>query len=246
MRKVGPRIHTTVTTEALVFNRRTKSYLTFYNTCCGVAGSPLFSPSQFSGSLGPLGDFLVQGTDYCSGQLVDLTVSSTFSSDNTGIATVTAGGSVTGVGAGSTFSNGNITYFQQKTVDTCITKTAHAPKPTAVCTFSILPGAVTQPCNGSRRSTVFQAQVPLGTCNLDPNSPQTSGRITATGNIDIDVSASFFMINSVGVPEIHVSYFAGPPLQNGTAGTLNPTFSLKFFLIDAPVVKSIAAIVRCG
>ncbi len=117
VRKVGPRIHTTVTTEALVVDRRTKSFTTFYNTCCGIAGVPTFTPDLFSGPLGPLGGFLVQATDYCSGQTLDLTPSSTFSSDNAAIATVDTGGSVTGVGIGSTFTNGDITYSQQRTVD---------------------------------------------------------------------------------------------------------------------------------
>ena len=94
-RKVGPHLDKTLTTESLVFDKRAKNFTTFYNTCCGIAGVPTFIPDQFSGPPGPLGGFLVQGTDYCSGQTVDLTPSSTFSSSNTAIATVNTAGSVT-------------------------------------------------------------------------------------------------------------------------------------------------------
>jgi hypothetical protein len=44
VRKVDVRADQTVTTEALVFDRRSKNFLTFYNTCCGITpGSVGFS-----------------------------------------------------------------------------------------------------------------------------------------------------------------------------------------------------------
>jgi len=34
---VGPRLARPVITEALVFNRQTKNFETFYNTCCAIS-----------------------------------------------------------------------------------------------------------------------------------------------------------------------------------------------------------------
>jgi hypothetical protein len=132
VRKIGQHINKTITTEALVFDRRTKTFTTFYNTCCGISGVPTFTPSQFDGPPGPLGNFDIQGLDYCSGQTIDLTGSSTFSSSNTGVATVSSAGAVHGVTAGFTDSNGSLNYPQQHTVDTCVNKNAYAPTPTTV------------------------------------------------------------------------------------------------------------------
>jgi integrase len=132
VRKIGQHINKTITTEALVFDRRTKTFTTFYNTCCGISGVPTFTPSQFDGPPGPLGNFDIQGLDYCSGQTIDLTGSSTFSSSNTGVATVSSAGAVHGVTAGFTDSNGSLNYPQQHTVDTCLNKNAYAPTPTTV------------------------------------------------------------------------------------------------------------------
>jgi hypothetical protein len=137
VRKIGQHIDKTITTEALVFDRRTKTFTTFYNTCCGVSGVPTFTPSLFSGPPGPLGNFLIQCTDYCSGQTIDMTGSSTFSSSNSGVATVSSAGAVSGVAPGSTNSNGYLTYEQQHTVDTCLNKNAFAPTPTNVISATI-------------------------------------------------------------------------------------------------------------
>ena len=121
VRKVGPRIHTTVTTEALVFNRRTKNYLTFYNTCCGYDKTRLI-PSLFIGPVGPIGIAAVEGHDYCSQQWVELTFSSQFGSTPTSVATVGAtNGNITGVAPGTAAINTLLNYPKQKTVDTCIT-----------------------------------------------------------------------------------------------------------------------------
>lgn len=68
VRKIGQHIDKTITTEALVFDRRSKTFTTFYNTCCGISGTPTFNPGLFFGPEGQLGNFLNRATDYCSGQ----------------------------------------------------------------------------------------------------------------------------------------------------------------------------------
>ncbi|MGH9579404.1 MAG: hypothetical protein ACRD2R_00295, partial [Terriglobales bacterium] len=118
VRKVDPRAGQTVTTEALVFDTQRKNFVTFYNTCCGInPGSVAFFLPSFTGAPGFIGTAGAQGQDYCGGGTVDLPA--TFSSGNTSISTVNSAGSVTGVAPGATNTNTLVSYFKQKTVDTC-------------------------------------------------------------------------------------------------------------------------------
>lgn len=89
VRKVGKRLWTTVTAEALVFDHARQNFLTIYNTCCGYEGTS-FSPGLFLGPVGPLGSAVIQGQNYCTGQWVDITSGGTFSTANTRVATVNA------------------------------------------------------------------------------------------------------------------------------------------------------------
>jgi hypothetical protein len=187
VRKIGQHIDKTITTEALVFDRRSKTFTTFYNTCCGISGVPTFTPSEFDGSPGPIGSFDVQGLDYCSGQMIDLTTSSTFSSSNTGVATVSSAGAVRGVAAGSTNSNGYLTYPQQHTVDTCVNKNAFAPTATKVCDFDInpYPPITAQSCNTlDTNHQQFRATLTPGSpssCTWTPSA--SSGDFEGTGTV---------------------------------------------------------------
>lgn len=100
--KVGPRLAQTVTTEALVFDRQRKSFLTFYNTCCGFNQIQV-NPGQFIDVVGFSGQLLVEGRDRCTGAWQDATTSAFYSSFNTAVATVgPPAGAVSGVGVGST------------------------------------------------------------------------------------------------------------------------------------------------
>jgi hypothetical protein len=131
VRKVDVRADQTVTTEALVFDRRSKNFLTFYNTCCGITpGSVGFSLSSFTGSLGSLGTAEAQGEDYCGGGPVGLPA--TFSSSNPAISTVSSAGDVTGVSPGSTSTNTFVSYFKQKTIDGCTNASQSNSAPTNV------------------------------------------------------------------------------------------------------------------
>src|SRR5262249_48841508 len=66
VRKVGPRIDHVLITEELVFSRRSKSYLTFYNTCCPLTNVH-FLPSSVLGVPGDTSQISITATDYCSG-----------------------------------------------------------------------------------------------------------------------------------------------------------------------------------
>jgi hypothetical protein len=172
VRKIGQHIDKTITTEALVFDRRSKTFTTFYNTCCGMTG-PTFNPGLFSGPEGPLGNFLNQATDYCSGQTIDVTGSSTFSSENTAVSTVTTAGAVSGVGIGGTNSDSFLTYFQQKTVDTCIQKNASTQKPTTVSP-TVTIGQLSQ-------NPILQGSTATATITVNP-SATISLTITSSGS----------------------------------------------------------------
>jgi hypothetical protein len=125
-----------VTTGALVFDRRSKNFLTFYNTCCGITpGSVGFSLSSFTGSLGSLGTAEAQGEDYCGGGPVGLPA--TFSSSNPAISTVSSAGDVTGVSPGSTSTNTFVAYSKQKTIDGCTNASQSNSAPTNVINATI-------------------------------------------------------------------------------------------------------------
>lgn len=90
MRKVGGRLDTILITEALVINRRTKTYLTFYNTCCTITAVTL-SPSSITGAVGTIRSLSVSGLDTCTGWRVDVTfgLNTSYSSDNSSVASAT-------------------------------------------------------------------------------------------------------------------------------------------------------------
>ena len=101
VRKVGGRLDTTLITEALVINRRTKTYLTFYNTCCAITAVTL-SPSPITGPVGVVFPLAVIGLDSCSGLSVTLTSSASYSSATPSIASVNSLGLVALLAPGST------------------------------------------------------------------------------------------------------------------------------------------------
>jgi hypothetical protein len=146
VRKIGRRIHTTLITEALVFNRRTKNFLTFYNTCCGPRNVQVV-PSQIVGPFGITTQVDVEGTDSCSGAPVIVTGSSTFSSSNTPVATVgTTTGTVSLVAPGAATIHTHLDYFQgpEYINGHCIPNSLDQDTPTTVT-----PGACTATLTGT-------------------------------------------------------------------------------------------------
>jgi len=117
---VGPGIDANVSTETLLFDRKRKDFLTIYNTgCCYLRDR--FSPLSLLGIPGDTGQLSIEGQDACSLVWVNITGSGSFSSGNTGIATVGGGtGLATYVAPGSTTLTSNISYFRDTGLGECL------------------------------------------------------------------------------------------------------------------------------
>ncbi|MGH9813388.1 MAG: hypothetical protein ACRD4T_09670, partial [Candidatus Acidiferrales bacterium] len=97
VRKVAGGTHRRLTTEALLVNRRTKTFLPLYNTCCGYTGAELV-PKPLSGSVGSTQTVRLRATNLCSG-IPEFLPNAQFSSSNSSVA------SVSGVGVGTVSFN---------------------------------------------------------------------------------------------------------------------------------------------
>jgi hypothetical protein len=105
--KLTPRGDGTLTTEALIVNRRRATFLSVYNTgCCEAFRS---APPSMQGSVGAFGYIVVELQNQCSGVWSDVTYSASFSSGNNNVATVSAG-FVSLVEAGSTEITSSLNY----------------------------------------------------------------------------------------------------------------------------------------
>ncbi len=137
--KVGRRINRTLITETLVFNRRTKNYLTFYNTCCAFEDVSL-SPGALTGIPGGGGQLNVEAFDFCSGNRRIVNESAFFSSNNTSVATVGSNtGAVSMISPGSTAVDAELEYFQMEFfVDPCIQAVFEAATDTTVIQVDVI------------------------------------------------------------------------------------------------------------
>jgi len=99
VRKTSPSQCPTLTTEALLFNRRQRTFLSFYNTCCG--DYVYVDPFQFLDPVGFNGRLIVWSCNFCSGICVEIVQGITYWSTNPAIASVDGGGNVAGIGPGN-------------------------------------------------------------------------------------------------------------------------------------------------
>jgi len=101
VRKVGPCVDVNVTTEALIFDRKRKDYLTIYNTGC--CDEPMWiDPDSFAGLVGEAFQLWVFAGNACTGEDIDYTDRAAKRSANSSVATVSSSGVVQLVGAGTT------------------------------------------------------------------------------------------------------------------------------------------------
>jgi hypothetical protein len=113
VQKVGPRIDQVLITQSFVFDRNAKSFLTFYNTCCGFL-SVSFSPGSLTGVPGGTGQLKISAFEACSAGQVDVTDSGTFTTQNANVATVGEhDGQVSFVGPGQTDLNSSISFSKK-------------------------------------------------------------------------------------------------------------------------------------
>lgn len=119
---------------------------------------------------------------------------------------------------------------------------------TAVCDFTITPGSATRNCDGSKQEVTFHGVPNPYYCRINQNSDSTTCSYVTSGNIDPDSTPgdTYCALNSVsGYEDYHISFFAGPPQSDGTAGKLNPTLSIQFYGASGPISHSVNAEIGC-
>jgi hypothetical protein len=87
-------------TEALVFDRKQKTFETYYNTCCRTTAT--HTPTSLSGAVGGTGQMFVSERNACTGVTTDVTGAAGYSSFNSSIASANPGGRANYNAAGST------------------------------------------------------------------------------------------------------------------------------------------------
>jgi hypothetical protein len=175
---------------------------------------------------------VIQASNSCGGGIQNVTAYfPTWWTDNTSIATASRN-KITGVGTGSTnhHAQSEPRYWGfREYASSCPTSQPQADGGTNVCDFTIAPAnVVAQNCNGSsQNSNNFNTTItPAGNSCLADQAKSTCSE-SSTGNIDFAVGSPKCVYN-LGNPSATVTYFAGPPLPNGNAGTIGMKFNLVF------------------
>jgi hypothetical protein len=222
--------HILITVDAGIYNVRKATCHTICIDCSG-ADDAWIDANPFAVAVSGQNQltFTVQ---YSSGTQSNDTSTATWSS-NSGNATV-ATGLVHGVSAGEV----TITAFEvvAETVEVCsmapqciATVQFTGTSPGGVCDFSITPANIlANSCTGkSQNSNNFNTTItPAGNyCIADQTKSTCSEK--SSGNIDFVVGSPSCVFN-LGNPSATVTYFAGPALPNGNAGTISMTFNLVF------------------
>jgi Bacterial Ig-like domain (group 2) len=187
---------------------------------------------------------------YHSGLIYNMTSGSNWSSNKTTVATVGTG-LVTGKAAGSATITAT---FSNEPVDAGYICTGGNPCPVStfqntgggsVCGFSITPTTGTaQDCTtGKLNSITFNAIVYPTSCSFNASQSTCTTPTTATGSIDLVNAQSPACNTSIGTPGATVEYYAGPPGQNKSAGTITQGFTLDFN--GQFVTKSQTAQIQC-
>ena len=161
---------------------------------------------------------------------------SNWSSTNNGVATVSAG-LVHGVSTDSATINAFIDLDIYGRVCGALPECPfddglQAPSAGDVCDFTITPSDIyASNCTGTSQNTNnFGTTVtPSGSgCLANLDQTHSSCSESSSGNIDFVVPPSPHCVYTPGAPAATVTYFAGPKLGDGTAGTISMTFRLIF------------------
>ncbi len=185
-----------------------------------------------------------------SGTQYDLTGSATWSGNNTSVATVSAG-LVRGVNGGTAelSSSGVNLPVQAGYICTgpqgCPTSTFAQSSSGTACTFSIAPASATaNDCTtGTLNSLHFVATPYPSSCSLNESQSTCTTPTTSTGAIDLEFPQAPECSMAVNQGSAIVGYYAGPPGQNKSAGTITQGFTLDFN--GQNVTKSITAQIQC-
>jgi hypothetical protein len=174
-----------------------------------------------------------------------VTWKTTWSSSNTGIATIVGSGTTSGLATGQAMGSATFTGHYQDTGvphwadgDLCPFGTqcpVFIGSPTApvnVCDYTISPGGMTaQYCNGTYKNTQnFTANItpssqacPRNTANTQCGADSVDGLVDLIGTSGVSSCTD----NSLAVAST-VTYYAGPGTSGQKVGDINVNFSLQF------------------
>lgn len=206
------RLDKTLTTEALLFRRRSKSFETFYNTCCAFDRTRV-NPTAFSGPVGFTGQIVVEGRDDCTFEWVDVTDSASYSSTQTAVATVGATtGTAHGVGVGTATLRSHLDYDRRpfKGAVYCVAGTLDDDTPTTVAPII----TSISPSKGLIGATTVVVINGRG-FGLSPSVQAGTGiTVTVNGSSDTQISTHFSVAGTAPGGNHSVTVTAGGQTSN--------------------------------
>lgn len=228
------RLHTVLTTEALVFDRRSKIYLTFYNTCCDYTGF-VFIPTSISGPVGASVQMSITALNNCTFAFEDLTVLAGYNSNNSSVASVNGSGRVSLVSPGSATITATVSFSgadpfcRTRICTTCVPRIVSDTTPVTVKPRidNITP---------SRSTVALRASGSLG-----PNTSEIEGSGTPSGgNFQWSTSSGKITLTTLNNTRVRVTSVAASGSQNDILITVTYTVNNQTsdpFTFNITVVK---------
>ena len=172
---------------------------------------------------------------------------STWSSNNTSVATVATGGMVTAVAAGSATVEDELVYTDA--IEVCVPNTCPivrymAPAPVNVCSFTISPTAISNAiCNDTTVNTItFKPTITPSPSACPLTAATSTCNFGTTGNVSRnDADSGDYLDSGLGPYCVAAYYASGSSGQD--AGTI--TFEMTLTLNQKPVPGSQTAEVVC-
>ena len=215
-------------------------------TCCGLTVAELI-PDPFDGPTGIDYTEVMQSTEQCGGQIVDLADDGfNWQSSDPSVATLPTKVLHT-VAAGSATGSGEVTVQNTHPAPRCPQITYGPTQPVAVCDFTIAPKSGTaQDCTkGKMNSLSFNAilsPVNPTSCTI-VTSKSSCAKTSSTGAIELVVGTPE-CTDTLGGLGATAQYFAGPPPKSGSVGTITQGFTVNFGTAGN-VSHSVTAPIEC-
>ena len=186
-----------------------------------------------------------------TGSHYDYSLSATWSSTAPSVANAQKPGTVTGVSGGTFYAQATTAPYTYVQYDSCITvgqcpqNYVQASGPGTVCEFIVTPSTVyANNCTGlSQNSNNFTTTITPASCLANSTKSKCSEQ-WISGGIDFVLGSPKCVFN-LGNPSGTVTYFAGPKLPNGSAGTFDMNFDLYFDIIPGDIARYVTATVQC-
>jgi len=215
--------------------------------CCGYSNVH-FADDPLGVAVAGFANQTVLATNQCTNTQVDITnlFNNGWWTGDTSIATAN-NNQIHGVAMGSTSLSAptrTLVFGNERMYgDTCPMKNQTPAGTGNVCGFTVSPqsGTASDCTNGTQNQQTFQANIYPTTCTYD--STHSSCSATAkTGTIDLVVGTPTCSV-TYNPPAAVVKYYAGPPLPDGSAGTITQGFTLH--LAGGNVTNNVDAPIEC-